>query len=75
MAQAVKVKDYKQLALDILELVGGAQNIDSAARCATRLRLVLHETPADAHEKVAALPGVITVVEKGGQFQVVIGPM
>ncbi len=74
MAQAVKVKDYKQLALDILELVGGAQNIDSAARCATRLRLVLHETPADAHEKVAALPGVITVVEKGGQFQVVIGP-
>lgn len=72
MAQAVR--DYKQLALDILKYVGGEKNITSAARCATRLRLVLRETPPDAHEKIAALPGVITVVEQGGQFQVVIGP-
>lgn len=72
MAQAVR--DYEKLALDVIELTGGKDNISSAARCATRLRLVLKETPADAHEKVAALPGVITVVEKGGQFQVVIGP-
>lgn len=71
---AQQVRDYKQLAMDILRLVGGEENISSAARCATRLRLVLNETPADAHEKIAALPGVITVVEKGGQFQVVIGP-
>lgn len=71
---AEPVRDYGKLALDVIRLVGGQENIKSAARCATRLRLVLNETPSDAHEKIAALPGVITVVEKGGQFQVVIGP-
>lgn len=71
---AEPVRDYGKLAIDVIRLVGGQENIKSAARCATRLRLVLKETPSDAHEKIAALPGVITVVEKGGQFQVVIGP-
>lgn len=34
---------------------------------------MLSETPPDAKEKISQLPGVITVVESGGQFQVVIG--
>ena len=54
-------------------LLGGKENIVKAARCATRLRLVLKETPKDAHKKVSELTGVITVVENNGQFQVVIG--
>ncbi|MDO5411106.1 MAG: beta-glucoside-specific PTS transporter subunit IIABC [Lachnospiraceae bacterium] len=70
---ATKVRDYAKLAKDIIATVGGEENIVNAARCATRLRLVLKETPADAHDKIAAMPGVITVVETGGQFQVVIG--
>lgn len=70
---AEPIRDYAKLARDIIATVGGEENIVSAARCATRLRLVLKETPADAHEKIAAMPAVITVVEKGGQFQVVIG--
>ena len=71
MAEAVR--DYGKLALDVIRLVGGKENITSAARCATRLRLVLKDTPTDAEEKIKALPGVITVVQKQGQFQVVIG--
>ena len=71
MAEAVR--DYGKLALDVIRLVGGKENITSAARCATRLRLVLKSTPEDAEEKIKALPGVITVVQKQGQFQVVIG--
>lgn len=71
---ADSVRNYQQLALDVIRLVGGKKNIASAERCATRLRLVLHEKPAGAEEEVKKLPGVITVVEKGGQFQVVIGP-
>ncbi|CAM3300818.1 beta-glucoside-specific PTS transporter subunit IIABC [Vagococcus fessus] len=67
-----KVKDYQKLANDILDILG-KDNIVSATRCATRLRLVLKETPKDAKEKIAALIGVITVVENGGQFQIVIG--
>lgn len=71
---AEPVRNYPKLATQIVEEVGGESNIAAATRCATRLRLELRQTPADAKEKVAALPGVITVVESGGQFQVVIGP-
>lgn len=67
------IRDYEKLAVDILEAVGGKENIVKASRCATRLRLVLKETPKDADKRVMALTGVITVVENGGQFQVVIG--
>lgn len=68
-----KVRDYHKLALDIIDVVGGQKNIVNATRCATRLRLVLKETPEGVKEKVSALAGVITVVENNGQFQVVIG--
>ncbi len=68
-----KVRDYEKLAGDIIAAVGGKDNISDAAHCATRLRLVLKDTPADANAKVSAMAGVITVVESGGQFQVVIG--
>lgn len=71
---ADSVRNYQQLAQDVIRLVGGKENIVSAERCATRLRLVLNEKPAGAEEEVKKLPGVITVVEKGGQFQIVIGP-
>lgn len=67
------VRDYEKLAVDIINAVGGKENIVKAARCATRLRLVLKETPKDANKKVSGLTGVITVVENNGQFQVVIG--
>ncbi|WP_332695585.1 beta-glucoside-specific PTS transporter subunit IIABC [Halalkalibacter lacteus] len=68
-----KVRDYTKLAQDILEAVGGEKNVIGATRCATRLRLVLKRSDPKAKEKVASMPGVITVVENGGQFQVVIG--
>lgn len=68
-----KIRDYNKLAVDILNELGGENNIVSVARCATRLRVVTQTTPAEAKEKIANLPGVITVVEKGGQIQVVIG--
>ncbi|MDY0972370.1 beta-glucoside-specific PTS transporter subunit IIABC [Siccibacter turicensis] len=67
------IRDYNKLASDILREVGGEANITSFTRCATRLRLVLNETPAGAKSAVQSLPGVIAVVESGGQFQVVIG--
>lgn len=68
-----KIRDYGKLALDIIREVGGEKNIVNATRCATRLRLVLSSTPENAKERISQLPGVITVVENNGQFQVVIG--
>ncbi|MDO4908663.1 MAG: beta-glucoside-specific PTS transporter subunit IIABC [Corynebacterium sp.] len=67
------MRDYQKLAADVLEAVGGESNIRQASRCATRLRLVLKETPEDAIQKISQMTGVITALEKGGQFQVVIG--
>ena len=67
------IRDYEKLAVDIIEAVRRRKNIAGATRCATRLRLVLKETPKDANKKVSALTGVITVVENNGQFQIVIG--
>ena len=49
MAEAVK--DYQKLEHDIIRLAGGADNIASAQRCATRLRLVLKNTPGQAEGK------------------------
>lgn len=68
-----QVRDYEKLAGDIINAVGGEDNIANVTHCATRLRLVLKETPKDANAKIAEMPGVITVVENGGQFQIVIG--
>lgn len=70
---ASSVRDYDKLAVDIIKAVGGKENIVKASRCATRLRLVLKEKTNEAKENVSNLTGVITVVESGGQFQVVIG--
>lgn len=68
-----QVRDYAKLARDIMESVG-EENITSAAHCATRLRLVLKQTPsAEVTAKISGMPAVIQVVEKGGQYQIVIG--
>lgn len=65
--------DYKKLGLQVLELVGGASNINKLTHCATRLRFEFNDMSKVQTEKIENLPGVISVVNKGGQFQVVIG--
>lgn len=70
---STSIRDYKKLAHDIFDSVGGKNNIISASRCATRLRIVLKDYTKVPKEKIASFPGVITVVENGGQLQVVIG--
>ena len=65
--------DYRSLAGDIVERVGGKQNIASATHCATRLRLRLNDEDKADKAAIEKLPGVITVMRAGGQFQVVIG--
>ncbi|WP_312687857.1 PTS beta-glucoside transporter subunit IIABC [Kosakonia sp.] len=65
--------EYQALAKEILSHVGGKENINSLVHCATRLRFKLKETQKADAEGLKANPGVIMVVESGGQFQVVIG--
>lgn len=65
--------DYRSLAGEILQEVGGEQNIASATHCATRLRLKLRDDAKADTAAIEKLPGVITVMKAGGQYQVVIG--
>ncbi|SDB81340.1 PTS system beta-glucoside-specific IIA component, Glc family /PTS system beta-glucoside-specific IIB component, Glc family /PTS system beta-glucoside-specific IIC component, Glc family [Raineyella antarctica] len=65
--------NYATLARDILDKVGGESNVASATHCATRLRLKLKDESKADKAAVEKLPGVITVMRAGGQFQVVIG--
>ncbi|WP_461188805.1 beta-glucoside-specific PTS transporter subunit IIABC [Arthrobacter sp. Z4-13] len=65
--------DYRSLAEDILQGVGGEKNVASATHCATRLRLKLRDDAKANTAAIEKLPGVITVMKAGGQYQVVIG--
>ena len=64
---------YQELAKDILAHVGGRENILSLVHCATRLRFKLKDRQLADAAALKQHPGVIMVVESGGQFQVVIG--
>ena len=63
----------KELGAKIIELVGGEGNVRSLVHCATRLRFKLGDHSKADKEALSNIPDVLTVVEKGGQFQVVIG--
>ncbi|KAF6577500.1 PTS glucose transporter subunit IIA [Paenibacillus sp. EKM212P] len=63
----------KELSKKIVTLVGGEENVNSVFHCATRLRFKLNDRTKADKAALEATPGVITVVENSGQFQVVIG--
>ena len=66
--------DYKALATTILEKVGGKENVNSVVHCATRLRLTLKDESKAQTETLKKTAGVLSVVNAGGQYQIVIGP-
>lgn len=65
--------DYKKMAQEILDEVGGPENIKNMTHCATRLRLTLKDTSKVNDESVKAIDGVVNVVNKAGQYQLLIG--
>lgn len=65
--------DNKKISASILKGVGGEANVDNVYHCATRLRFTLKDDKLANKDEIEALEGVITVVESGGMFQVVIG--
>src|SRR5699024_7405931 len=64
---------YEKLAKNIIEYVGGKENIRSVVHCSTRLRFELVDEAKANDEKVQALNEVLTLVKKSGQYQLVIG--
>ncbi|WP_040513769.1 beta-glucoside-specific PTS transporter subunit IIABC [Gracilibacillus halophilus] len=64
---------YEQLAKDIIENVGGKENVNSVVHCITRLRFKLKDESQANTEVLNNMDGVVTVRQSGGQYQVVIG--
>lgn len=63
----------QETASRILQEVGGEENVDNLTHCVTRLRFTLKSTENVDEGRVKAIPGVLGVVNQGGQFQVIIG--
>ncbi|MBF0777843.1 beta-glucoside-specific PTS transporter subunit IIABC [Streptococcus cuniculi] len=66
-------KDYSELARDIVAHIGGKDNVIDVRHCITRLRFALKDVSKADTDYLKAREGVVTVVEAGGQYQVVIG--
>lgn len=64
---------YEKLAQDIIKNVGGKENVNSLTHCITRLRFKLKDENKANTEVLKNMDGVVTVVQSGGQYQVVIG--
>lgn len=65
--------NYQELARIIIENIGGEDNVASLAHCATRLRFNLKDEQLANEEVLKKTSGVMGVVNKGGQYQVIIG--
>lgn len=65
--------DYKAMAKSILENIGGSENVGNMTHCATRLRLTLKDTSKADDQAVENIDGVINVINKAGQYQLLIG--
>ena len=66
-------KNYNQISKEILENVGGKENIVSAAHCATRLRLVLKDDKKINIKAIEEMPAVKGNFNTSGQFQIILG--
>lgn len=68
-----KSMDYESVAKKILQRVGGAENVTGLVHCMTRLRLNLKDESIVDDEAVKKTKGVMGVMKKGGQYQIIIG--
>lgn len=63
----------KKIAEDVLQAVGGVDNISDVVHCMTRLRLTLKDQNLPNDDEVKKIPGVLGVARSGGQYQIIIG--
>ena len=64
---------YDGLARIIIQNVGGKGNIESLTHCITRLRFKLKDESKAQTEVLKSTDGIVTVIQSGGQYMVVIG--
>lgn len=67
------MKDYTELALGIIEGVGGEENIASLIHCSTRLRFKLNDVGKIKRDVLKETKGVNGTQDQAGGIQVIIG--
>lgn len=65
--------DYKLVAEKILERVGGKNNVEELVHCMTRLRFTLKDESIVDDDLVKKTKGVMGIMKKSGQYQIIIG--
>lgn len=63
----------KKSASEILQALGGSENIQAATHCATRLRLVLNDESLVDEKRIEEIDVVKGTFSTGGQYQIIIG--
>ncbi|WP_206426651.1 PTS transporter subunit EIIC [Clostridium sp. E02] len=66
-------QDYNKLAKNVLDAVGGKENVLSVTHCITRLRFILKDQSIPKDKEVELISGVVGIMHSAGQYQVVIG--
>lgn len=66
-------KNYAEIARFVVDKIGGKENVETYTHCITRLRFVLRDKSKVAQEDLKANPAILSIVEQGGQYQLVIG--
>ena len=64
---------FEKDAKDLLEAIGGKENISAVTHCATRMRFVLGDDKKANVKAIEAIPAVKGTFTNAGQFQVIIG--
>ena len=67
------MEKFTQEAQQLLQFVGGKENVAVVTHCMTRMRFVLNDPKKAEVEKIEALPCVKGTFTQAGQFQVIIG--
>ena len=68
-----KEKHYQKISQEILENIGGSENIQGAAHCATRLRIVLKDLSLAKTDKLENIDLVKGCFIAGSQLQLIFG--
>lgn len=65
--------DNRQIAAEVIEALGGRENVRSVAHCATRLRVMVHDEGKIDKEKAEAIDKVKGAFFNSGQYQMIFG--
>lgn len=64
-------KSYLKMVMELVSLLGGAENINFVTHCATRLRIDIKDSKLVHKEKIAELKSIANISETEGKYHIV----